>query len=105
VSTIAELCRKEGIHPNLYYKWSKEFPEAGKQRLVGDAQRQVDSQGVMEIQFFVSTPNKKSYLSLRQLWVCSTTMVRTLNKKTYYAINHGAVAFQAINAKQLRDWL
>ena len=28
-STIAELCRKEGIHSNLYYKWSKEFLEAG----------------------------------------------------------------------------
>ena len=33
-STIAELCRKEGIQPNLYYKWSKEFLEAGKQRLI-----------------------------------------------------------------------
>jgi transposase len=30
-SSIAELCRREGIHPNLYYKWSKEFLEAGKQ--------------------------------------------------------------------------
>ena len=42
-STIVELCRKEGIHPNLYYKWSKEFLEAGKQRLVGNSQRQADS--------------------------------------------------------------
>jgi transposase len=42
-STIAELCRKEGIQPNLYYKWSKEFLEAGKQRLIGDTQRQADS--------------------------------------------------------------
>ena len=46
-STIAELCRKEGIQPNLYYKWSKEFLEAGKQRLVGDTQRQADSQEVV----------------------------------------------------------
>ena len=30
---IAELCRREGIHPNMYYK---DFLEAGKQRLVGD---------------------------------------------------------------------
>ncbi len=28
-STISELCRREGIHPNIYYKWSKEFLEAG----------------------------------------------------------------------------
>lgn len=38
-STIAELCRREGIHPNMYYKWSKEFLEAGRQRLLGDTQR------------------------------------------------------------------
>ena len=30
-STIAELCRREGIHPNMYYKWSKEFLEPGRQ--------------------------------------------------------------------------
>jgi transposase len=32
--SIAELCRREGIHSNLYYRWSKEFLEAGKKRLV-----------------------------------------------------------------------
>ena len=31
--SIAELCRKEGINQNLYYRWSKEFLEAGKKRL------------------------------------------------------------------------
>jgi len=45
-NTIAELCRREGIHPNMYYKWSKEFLEAGKQRLTGDTQRQADNQEV-----------------------------------------------------------
>ena len=48
--TIAELCRKEGIHPNMYYKWSKDFLEAGKQRLVGDTHREADSQEVNEMQ-------------------------------------------------------
>jgi transposase len=28
-NSIAELCRKEGINQNLYYRWSKEFLEAG----------------------------------------------------------------------------
>ena len=28
--TIAELCRKEGLSQGLYYKWSKDFMEAGK---------------------------------------------------------------------------
>jgi transposase len=43
---IAELCRREGIHQNMYYKWSKEFLEAGKQRLVGDTRREADSHEV-----------------------------------------------------------
>jgi len=43
---IVELCRREGIHQNMYYKWSKEFLEAGKQRLVGDTKREADSQEV-----------------------------------------------------------
>lgn len=39
-TTIAELCRQEGINQNLYYKWSKEFLEAGKQRMAGNTNRQ-----------------------------------------------------------------
>ena len=35
-SSIAELCRQEGINPNLYHRWSKDFLEAGKKRLSGD---------------------------------------------------------------------
>jgi transposase-like protein len=34
--SIAELCRKEGINQNLYYRWWKDFLEAGKKRLAGD---------------------------------------------------------------------
>ena len=48
-SGIRELCRREGIATNLYYSWSKEFLEAGKQRLVGDAQRQATSREVSEL--------------------------------------------------------
>lgn len=47
--TVAELCRKEGISQSLYYKWSKEFLEAGKQRLAGNANRQADSDEVKEM--------------------------------------------------------
>src|SRR5512143_111774 len=46
---IAEICRREGIHQNMYYKWSKEFLEAGKQRLVGDTRGEADSQEVNEM--------------------------------------------------------
>jgi transposase len=41
--TVAELCRREGISESVYYRWSKEFLEAGKQRLVGDTKRQATS--------------------------------------------------------------
>src|SRR2546430_15784118 len=34
--SIAELCRREGIVQNLYYRWSKDFLEAGKKRMAGD---------------------------------------------------------------------
>ncbi len=34
--SIAELCRREGINQNLYYRWSKDFLEAGKKRMMGD---------------------------------------------------------------------
>src|SRR5260370_11268557 len=40
---IAELCRKEGINQNLYYRWSKDFLEAGKKRLAGDTAREATS--------------------------------------------------------------
>src|ERR1039457_5010784 len=41
--SIAELCRKEGINQNRYYRWSKEFLEAGKKRLAGDPAREAGS--------------------------------------------------------------
>jgi transposase len=47
--TIAELCRREGISQSLYYKWSKEFLEAGKSRLAGDTKRQASSEDVDEL--------------------------------------------------------
>jgi len=37
--TVADLCRREGIKPNLYYSWCKDFMEAGKERLTRDVRR------------------------------------------------------------------
>ena len=44
--SIAELCRQEGISQGLYYKWSKDFLEAGKKRLAGDITRQANTDEV-----------------------------------------------------------
>ena len=38
--SIAELCRRVQINQNLYYRWPKEFLEAGKKRLAGDTKRE-----------------------------------------------------------------
>ena len=46
---VAELCRREGIHQNMYYKWSKEFLEAGKARLTGDTKREASSSEVADM--------------------------------------------------------
>ncbi len=47
--SIAELCRREGIVQNLYYRWSKDFLEAGKKRLAGDTARAATSYEVKDI--------------------------------------------------------
>ena len=47
--SIAELCRREGINANLYYRWSKEFLEAGKKRLAGDTTREATSDEVKDL--------------------------------------------------------
>ena len=44
--SIAELCRKEEINQNLYYRWSKDFLEAGKKRLARDTAREATSDEV-----------------------------------------------------------
>ena len=42
-TSIAELCRREGIAEGLYYSWSKELLEAGKRRLAGDTARAAEA--------------------------------------------------------------
>lgn len=47
--SVAELCRKYGISDTTYYKWNKEFIEAGKARLEGDILREATSSEVQEL--------------------------------------------------------
>lgn len=47
--SISELCRREGIVSNLYYRWSKDFLEAGKKRLAGDTSREATSSEVSDL--------------------------------------------------------
>ena len=47
--SIAELCRREGISQGIYYKWSKDFMEAGKRRLAGDTARAATTDKVKDL--------------------------------------------------------
>jgi len=47
--SIAELCRREGISQGVYYKWSKDFMEAGKKRLSGDTARAATTDEVKDL--------------------------------------------------------
>ena len=71
-NTISELCRKEGINPNVYYKWSKEFLEAGKKRLDGDTLREATNKEVTDL--------KKENEQLKQLVAELSLKNRVLKK-------------------------
>jgi transposase len=47
--SIASICRKHGITQATYYKWSKDFIEAGKKRLNGDTQRAANTSEVSDL--------------------------------------------------------
>ncbi len=47
--STAALCRREGVAESLYYKWSKEFLEAGQKRLAGDTARQATTGEVKDL--------------------------------------------------------
>jgi transposase len=47
--SIAELCRKYAINESQFYKWNKEFLEAGKKRLAGDTTREATSDEVIDL--------------------------------------------------------
>jgi transposase len=73
--SIAELCRKEGLHPNIYYKWSKDFLEAGKKRLQGDTVREATSTEVVELK----KENDQLKMVLAELALRNRTLKKSLN--------------------------
>jgi transposase len=78
-ATIADLCRKEGIIPNVYYKWSKEFLEAGKKRLQGDTVREASSTEVVDL--------KKENDQLKQL-VAELSLKNRVLKKSLSGVEY-----------------
>ena len=74
--SIAELCRREGIPPNVYYRWSKDFLEAGKKRLAGDAAREATSDEVKGL--------RREAVALKEV-VADLTLENRLLKKSMIA--------------------
>ena len=58
--TMAELCRRGGLNSNVYYRWSKEFMEAGKKRLAGDTAREATSDEVKQLRAESSGPERNT---------------------------------------------
>ncbi|MEE9601541.1 MAG: transposase [Thermoplasmata archaeon] len=48
-TTVNDLCRREGIKPHSYYAWTKEFMEAGKERLTRDGVRDATRQEIEQL--------------------------------------------------------
>jgi transposase len=71
--SIAELCRRESISQNLYYRWSKEFLEAGKKRLAGDTAREATSDEVKSL--------RREAVALKEV-VADLTLENRLLKKS-----------------------
>ncbi len=46
---VIELCRREGIQPSIYYRWSKAFLDAGKNGLTRDTQRDATADEVQRL--------------------------------------------------------
>ena len=81
--SVAALCRKEGINQNLYYRWSKEFLEAGKKRLAGDTVRAIVGSGLS-----LCVPNNptnailaRCSITTKSLYLVRLHQIHTLNPK------------------------
>ncbi len=70
--TVNDLCRREGIKPHSYYAWTKEFMEAGKERLTRDTVRDATRQEIEQL--------KRESSELKQLVADLSLQVHRLKK-------------------------
>jgi transposase len=81
--SIADLCRKEGIHPTMYYKWSKSFLESGKRQLDGDTIREASSNEVKELR----DENDDLKMLVAELSLRTRVLKKTLKGSEYASID------------------
>jgi transposase len=73
--SIAAICRKYDIHQNSYFKWSKDFMEAGKRRLSGDTTREASSDEVTGLKH----ENDELKRELANLYLKNQSLKKSLN--------------------------
>ena len=95
-ATVSDLCRREGIKPHSYYSWTKEFMEAGKERLTRDSVRDATRQEVHQL--------KRENGELKQLVADLSLEVYRL-KKTSIPMPQGARRYQRMSGTEKADVL
>ena len=73
--TITELCRRKSIAQSIYYKWSKEFLEAGKHRLAGDTARAASTGEVMALRREARELKEVIAEQTLELWLLIKSMI------------------------------
>ncbi len=81
--SISDLCRKEGIHPTMYYKWSKSFLESGKRQLNGDTIREASSSEVKELR----DENDELKMLVAEVVLRNRVLKKTLKGSEYASID------------------
>ncbi|MEY1557949.1 transposase [Yoonia sp. R2331] len=89
--SITELCRREGISNGIYYKWSKDFMEAGKRRLAGDTSRAANADEVKNLRGEVR--------DLKEV-VAEQTLKLRLLRKVYSTV--GATRMRYVTSEKLK---
>ena len=82
--SVNELCRREGIKPNNFYSWTKEFMEAGKQRLSRDTTRDATRQEI--------TALKRENTDLQQIVAELSLDLHCLKKTSILGLDEGHIS-------------
>ena len=81
--TVNDLCRREGIKPHSYYSWTKEFMEAGRERLSRDTVRDATRQEIQDL--------KRENGELKQLVAELSLEVYRLKKRSSLCLRTASV--------------
>ena len=81
-ATVNDLCRREGINPANYYSWTKEFMEAGKERLTRNTVRDATRHEIEQL--------KRENGDLKEIVADLVIETHRLKKTALPPLNHGA---------------